>query len=152
MAFTRTTRLFRRYALPLLRWCVGLAVCAGIAALYLSGSLAFIERPLAGARFKLVTSEPSGEVVVVAIDARSLREMSIWPWPRSWHAAMIDQLRSAGAHQIAVDIDFSAASSPAEDEALAGALARAGDMVILPVFEQHADAKNNVAATAPLPL
>jgi PAS domain S-box-containing protein len=144
-------RLIRRYVPRLLRWCVGLAVCAGIAALYLSGSLAFIERPLAGARFKLVTSEPSGEVVVVAIDARSLREMSIWPWPRSWHAAMIDQLRSAGARQIAVDIDFSAASNPVDDEALAAALARAGEMVILPVFEQ-ADAKNNVASTAPLPL
>jgi len=145
-------RSIMRYLPRLVRWCIGLAVCAGIAVLYLSGSLAFIERPLAGARFKLVTSEPSDEVVVVAIDARSLREMSVWPWPRSWHAAVIDQLHNAGARQIAVDIDFSAASSPAQDEALAAALARAGDTVILPVFEQLADVQNNVASTAPLPL
>ncbi|WP_119301436.1 CHASE2 domain-containing protein [Dongia deserti] len=151
MSLSRAVRPLRRYGPRLLRWCIGLAVCASIAALYFTGSLAFIERPLASARFQLVKSEPSGEIVLVAIDARSLREMSVWPWPRSWHATVIDQLHAAGARQIAVDIDFSASSSPGEDDALAAALARAGGTVILPIFEQPADAKNNVAATAPLP-
>jgi PAS domain S-box-containing protein len=146
----RTARSLR-YGPQILRWCVGFAVCVGIAALYLTGSLTFIERPLASARFQLVQSEPSGEVVVVAIDAQSLQEMPVWPWPRSWHAQVIDQLRASGARQIAIDIDFSATSSEREDEALASALARAGNSVILPVFEQSADSRNNVAATAPLP-
>ncbi len=131
---------------------MGLAVCAAIAALYLTGWLGFIERPLASARFQLVKSEPSGELVVVAIDPRSLRESSVWPWPRSWHAEVINRLHEAGARQIAIDIDFSAESGqPEQDDDLAAALARAGDTVILPVFEQSADAKNNVAATRPLP-
>ena len=151
MPFLHAARSIQRYSRWLLGWCTGIAVCIGIGTLYLTGSLDFIERPMASARFQLVNSEPSGDIVVVAIDARSLREMPVWPWPRSWHAAVIDKLRAAGARQIAVDIDFSAASSKTEDGALAAALARAGGAVILPVFQQSADPKDNVAATAPLP-
>jgi len=147
----RAVRSLQRYSPQFLRWLAGFATCMGIAALYLSGSLTFIERQLSAARFQMVKSDPSGAVVLVAIDARSLQEMPVWPWPRSWHATVIDQLRAAGADQIAVDIDFSAASLKAEDDALEAALARAGSKVILPVFEQVADSKNNVAATAPLP-
>ena len=123
----------------------------GICALYLSGSLLFIDRQLASARFQLVTSEPTDEVVVVAIDARSLQEMPVWPWPRSWHADVIKKLHEARARQIADDIDFSAASSKAEDDALEAALAHAGGNVILPVFEQSAGARASVTSTAPLP-
>ncbi|MEZ5831161.1 MAG: CHASE2 domain-containing protein [Dongiaceae bacterium] len=144
--------LLQRYRPYFWRWLVGFVVCVGIAVLYLSGSLLFIDRELTAARYQFVKSNPSGDVVVVAIDARSLHEMPVWPWPRSWHAALIDNLRAAGARQIAVDIDFSASSTKAEDDALAAALERASGNVILPVFEQTADAKNGVAATAPLPL
>jgi len=146
----RTPRSFQRYGPPFLRWLAGFAVCLAIAALYLSGSLLFIDRQLTNARFQILKSEPSGDVVVVAIDARSLQEMPVWPWPRSWHAMVIDKLREAGARQIAMDVDFSAVSSKAEDDALAAALERAGGNVILPVFEQKADAENHVAATAPM--
>lgn len=150
MSLFRAARSVRRYFPRLLRWCIGFAVCVAISALYLTGSLTFIERPLTSARFQLLKSAPSGEIVVVAIDARSLQEMPVWPWPRSWHAALIDRLRAAGARQIAIDIDFSATSSSDEDKALAAVLARAGKTVILPVFEQSADAGTDVAATAPL--
>jgi PAS domain S-box-containing protein len=150
VSFTRAVRSLQRYRPQALRWLAGLAVCAGISALYLSGSLLFIDRQLASARFQLVTSKPSGNVVVVEIDAPSLKEIDVWPWPRGHHAEMIDKLREAGARQIAVDIDFSAKSSDAEDSALEAALARAGGNVILPVFEQSADTDKNVASTAPL--
>ena len=127
----------------------GLAVCAGIAALYLSGSLTFIDRPLTSARFKLVATDPTDDVVVVEIDAPSLRQIAVWPWPRSTHATVIDKLREAGARQIAIDIDFSATSTPDEDDALAAALARTDGNVILPVFEQGS--QSAVTSTAPLP-
>jgi PAS domain S-box-containing protein len=151
VAFTRATRSLQRYRLHILRWLAGFAICLGIAALYLSDSLLFIDRQLAAARFQVVQSEPTGDVVVVAIDARSLHEMAVWPWPRSWHAMLIDKLHAAGARQIALDIDFSSVSAKSEDDALTAALARAGGNVILPVFEQSADAGARVAATAPLP-
>jgi PAS domain S-box-containing protein len=150
LSVVRTARSLQRYRPQFQRWLGGFAVCGLIASLYLSGSLAFIERPLTGARFQLLPSDPSNEVVVVAIDARSLQQMPVWPWPRSWHAVVIDKLRAAGARQIAIDVDFSSQSTKAEDDALSAALARAGDSVILPVFEQTVDQRNNVVATAPL--
>ena len=150
MPFIHAARSLRRYRSQALRWLAGLAVCAGISALYLSGSLLFIDRQLTSAWFQLVTSEPTDDVVVVAIDAPSLQEISVWPWPRGKHADVIDKLREAGARKIAVDIDFSAASTQAEDDKLAGALARAGANVILPVFEQSADSRRTVTSTAPL--
>ena len=150
MPFTRAVRSLQRYRPQVLRLLAGLAVCAGIAALYLSGSLTFIDRPLTSARFQLVTTDPTDDIVVVAIDARSLQAISVWPWPRSKHAAVIDKLREAGARQIAVDIDFSAVSTPDEDDKLAAALARTDGNVILPVFEQSAGPESAVASTAPL--
>jgi PAS domain S-box-containing protein len=152
VSFTRAARSLQRYRSHALRWLTGLAVCAGISALYLSGSLLFIDRQLASARFQLVTSEPTGDVVVVAIDAPSLQEIAVWPWPRKWHADLIDRLREAGARQIAVDIDFSAESTEDQDKLLADALARAGGNVILPVFEQVGESRKTITSTAPLPV
>jgi len=61
--------------------------------------------------------------IIVAIDEPSLAEINVqWPWPRSLHARLISQLRSAGAKVIGLDIIFSEPSAPAEDEALAAAL------------------------------
>ena len=112
----------------------------------------FIDRQLTAARFQLVTTEPTGDVVVVAIDAPSLQEIAVWPWPRKHHADLIDKLREAGARQIAVDIDFSAESTADQDKLLADALARTGGNVILPVFEQVGESRKTVTSTAPLPM
>jgi diguanylate cyclase len=79
----------------------------------------------------------SGDIVIVEIDARSLKQITNWPWPRRVHARLIDRLRAAGANQIAFDVDFSAPSSAHDDAALASALARAGGTVILPTFRQQ---------------
>jgi PAS domain S-box-containing protein len=136
------------------RWFAGALACLAIVTLYLSGSLTFIERQLSAGRFELLRADPSGDVVVVAIDARSLQELAVWPWPRSWHATVVDALNKAGAKQILIDIDFSAKSSTVEDHALAAALARAGERAILPVFEQDGSigGKGGIVSTAPLPM
>ena len=150
MSLARAAHSILRYSSWLRRWIAGLAACAVIAALYLTGSLTFIERQLTAMRFQVLTSAPSDSVVVVAIDAPSLQQLPVWPWPRSWHAMVVDKLRAAGARQIAVDIDFSAKSNPAEDDALSQALARAGHSVILPVFEQATGPGGTLVSTAPL--
>jgi PAS domain S-box-containing protein len=150
VSFIRAVRALQRYQPEAPRWLAAIAVCAGIGALYLSGSLLFIDRQLSTARFGLLTSNPTGDVVVVAIDPDSLREKPVWPWKRSRHADLVDRLREAGARQIVIDIDFSAESTESEDAALEAALARAGDKVILPVFEQSDAAKGTLTSTAPL--
>lgn len=82
------------------------------------------------------TSQASGQIAIVEIDARSLDKVAKWPWPRRIHGDLIDKLRATGASSIAFDVDFSAASDPADDAAMAAALARAGGNVILPTFRQ----------------
>jgi diguanylate cyclase len=80
--------------------------------------------------------QASGKIAIVEIDAKSLQAIADWPWPRRHHAALVDQLRRAGAATIAFDVDFSASSNAADDQALADALARADGSVVLPTFRQ----------------
>jgi CHASE2 domain-containing sensor protein len=95
----------------------------------------------------------SGDVVVVAIDSPSLEKIGVWPWPRRLHAELISKLESAGATDIAFDVDFSSPADPESDQALADALVKAGGSVVLPSFEQLVDGKNGktLHVNRPLP-
>jgi EAL domain-containing protein (putative c-di-GMP-specific phosphodiesterase class I)/CHASE2 domain-containing sensor protein len=81
--------------------------------------------------------DASGTLHIVEIDARSVADIDRWPWPRSQYATLVDRLRAAGVASIIFDVDFSSPSAIDEDAAFAGALARAGDKVVLPTFGQH---------------
>ncbi len=74
--------------------------------------------------------------MLVDVDSRSLQEVGTWPWPRRIYADLIDRLQALGAREIAFDIDFSAASDPGDDDAMAAALERAGGTVVLASFAQ----------------
>ena len=102
----------------------------------LSGLARLIDKSLGDARFKLNKIDASGDIVLIAIDAKSLQEIKKWPWPRSLHAQLIDKLQKAGAAEIAFDIDFSATTFEKEDQALEDALKRANGSIILPTFKQ----------------
>lgn len=70
-------------------------------------------------------------IILVSIDDASLAEIAHpWPWPRSVHAGLIDKLKAAGAAVIAFDVLFSLPTRPADDQALAQAIARAGNVVL----------------------
>ena len=103
----------------------------------LLGSGEGADRMLRTARDNIRSHAASGEVHIVEIDARSLREIDRWPWPRRYHGLAVDRLQAAGARSIAFDVDFSATSNPADDSAFAAALARAGGGVILPTLRQQ---------------
>lgn len=96
-----------------------------------------IEDALRVARNKLRSQEASGEIVVVAIDDRSIDELASWPWPRHHYARITDKLFELGARRVAFDIDFSARTSAEEDARFAAALERAGGKVLLPVRFVH---------------
>jgi len=116
-----------------------LAALAGLLALG-AGSGEGVDRLLRGVRDTIRAHPASGQVHIVEIDSRSLREMSAWPWPRRHHGALVDRLHAAGARSIAFDIDFSSRSNPADDAAFAAALARAEGGVMLAVLRQQASA------------
>lgn len=70
-------------------------------------------------------------IVLVGIDDASLAELKQrWPWPRSLHARLIDALKQAGAAVIVFDVVFEFPTEKAEDEALAQAIKRAGNVVL----------------------
>lgn len=118
------------------RYAAAMLLFALTAAVYLAGGLAFVEREFTDLRFRLFQRPPTGNLVLVAIDPQSLRELSTWPWPRAYHADVIDRLLEAGARQVALDIDFSSSSSEDMDAHLEAALVRAEGRAVLPVFRQ----------------
>ena len=46
------------------------------------------------------------QVVIVAVDEKSLKEKGRWPWPRTYMADLVDKISGAGAAVIGFDILF----------------------------------------------
>ena len=72
-------------------------------------------------------------ITIVGIDEASFAQIGEqWPWPRSLHAKLIDQLSKSGAIVIAMDVLLSepSRSGSADDAALADAIYRNGNVVL----------------------
>ncbi|WP_164937867.1 EAL domain-containing protein [Bradyrhizobium guangxiense] len=95
-----------------------------------------LRNALTDLRFAWQSRDASGKVVVVAIDALSIDQIGVWPWPRTLHAELLRRLEAAGAGDIAFDVDFSTPSDPGSDEAFVKALRDAGGSTILSSFKQ----------------
>ena len=127
-----------------------LAVAACLAGALLSGVPAALDKALSDARFLLGSQAASGEIVLVDIDARSLGEVGVWPWPRRLHADLLHAAAEAGAARVAFDVDFSARTRPEDDAAFAEALASAGPETFLAAFVQHDPASGAMLASMPI--
>jgi diguanylate cyclase (GGDEF)-like protein len=113
-----------------------------IAVLDLAGLLRPLSTVATDLRFSMTDRQPTGRVVLVDIDQKSLATVGVWPWPREILAGIIDRLREAGAVDVAMDVDFSSRSDDAGDAALEAALERFGGGVILASFRQAATAQD----------
>lgn len=123
---------------------IALAMTALAAAI---GWLQPIDQHVQDLRASLMQQAVPSDLVIIEIDARSLRQLEGWPWPRRYHAELLDRLREAGVAGIFYDVDFSSPSSPADDRLLSEALAGFPDnTVMLPIFVQP----GNQLATEPL--
>ncbi len=84
---------------------------------------------------------PPDSVVIVALDARSAQQLGVPRrpdlWPRRFHAAMIDGLHDSGAVAIGVDLLFEQEGDAQDDQALASALRRAGNVVLAERVVRH---------------
>ena len=63
--------------------------------------------------------QPDRHIVIAAIDEKSLKEQGQWPWPRDRMAALVRELRGAGAKVIAFDVVFAEADRAGQDEVFA---------------------------------
>ncbi|WP_279483998.1 EAL domain-containing protein [Aureimonas sp. SK2] len=127
-----------------------LAVAACLLGVCVVGLPRTLDTVLSDARFAFGQRSSSGEIVLVDIDARSLQEVGIWPWPRHLHGDLLKAATEAGAVRIAFDIDFSSRSNPMDDEALAAALGGTGIETFLASFVQHDPASGTWLASMPI--
>jgi CHASE2 domain-containing sensor protein len=78
-------------------------------------------------RFRLRPADPPQDLAVVGIDAETFSDYAQeqrWPYPRSWHADVLDELRRLGARRVVYDVQFTEKTADAEDYALYQALGR----------------------------
>lgn len=91
------------------------------------------------------------DILIVAVDERSLAALGRWPWVRSVHAKLIDHLSKAGTAAVAVNLMFSEPSSKKqEDLAFASAIQNNGH-VVLPVISEAVRLGGPLKETLPLP-
>jgi adenylate cyclase len=103
-----------------------------VLAAYAAGVIEDSELDTVDARFAIRGDlDPPDDVIIVGIDEASFEELGEqWPFPRSLHAEAINQLKDDGARVIAYDVQFTEPSNPADDQALAGAIEEAGNVVL----------------------
>ncbi|OPX18830.1 MAG: hypothetical protein BZ151_12470, partial [Desulfobacca sp. 4484_104] len=80
------------------------------------------------------------DLLIVGIDEPSFKEIGQpWPWPRRMHAALVNRLTQMGARLIIFDILFAEPTHPEDDELLANALHRAGNVILGQTLEVTSD-------------
>ena len=124
-------RIFRKRRAFVVALALTLAVVG--AQLWAGGSpvLATLEAQTLNWRFMVRGPvKPSGDVVLVLIDDRTIRELGQWPLSRHSVAAAVRALANDGARVVAFDLLFAGDSEPEEDRALADAIADAGSIVV----------------------
>ena len=115
-------------------WGLAIGVGALAAALTLAGTLEFLELKSLDLRFRLRGPEaPASPIVIVSIDEDSFDELNLsWPFPRALHGRLLDLVSQGRPAAIGLDILFIEPSvlGPDDDQALADAIARAGNVVL----------------------
>jgi len=91
---------------------------------------------LFGGRGPLPTPE---EVVVVAIDPPSVQNLGQWPFPRSYHARLVNQLAAMGAKVVAFDIVMDVGRGDQDDRELVDACRRAGNVIMAAQVDSSED-------------
>ncbi len=104
------------------------------------------------AQLSFWTRTVSDDIIIIAIDDESLNELGRWPWPRSTHAHLINQLELESPRAIGLDIIFneSDTNNPLSDVLLARAM-RASGKVVLPVFMSQQSNNSYPIEALPLP-
>ena len=104
---------------------VGLQVGEGSGENVLLRSLHIFEGRVTDLQFRLRGyREPHPDVVVVAVDEKSVQALGRWPWPRQVIANAIDRLREAGVASVGLDMTFTDEVTDERAQAYAEAVAK----------------------------
>ncbi|MFM0340148.1 CHASE2 domain-containing protein [Paraburkholderia fungorum] len=132
----------------LLEW-VGIG-CLGIVVILLGslGRLTASVDHLVYDRFLSLRAQPLlSDIVVVEIDNASIAQLGRWPWPRSVHAKLLEQIAKAKPAAVVYDVLFTEANP--EDTPLAGAVALSP--TYLPMLLAPPDNAGRRVAVDPVP-
>jgi adenylate cyclase len=105
-------------------------LAAAVLSLYRPAALANLEYSVYDTLVRgTPTRQPSGRVVIVDVDERSLATVGQWPWRRDVISRLIDDLRERGAVTVALDIIFPEADryegpGPSPDSVLSSTLSQ----------------------------
>jgi eukaryotic-like serine/threonine-protein kinase len=90
-------------------WFTGISVSLLFLFAWLSGSTALesLERVAYDSGVQLSDRDPGDNVVVVAIDDKSIQNIGRWPWSREIHGDMVTQLHNAGSKVVGMTIFYS---------------------------------------------
>lgn len=138
-------------------WLRGGLIGLLIGAVLVSGLLERLELQALNGLFHLRgPCPPRTPIVIISIDEDSFDELALaWPWPRALYGRLLGILSEGQVSAVGLDLLFSEPSSrgAADDQALAEAVARAGNVVLpaaLTVVKEGLFTKE--ALNAPLPL
>jgi CHASE2 domain-containing sensor protein len=92
-----------------------------------------------------------GDIVIVAIDEPSIVRLGRFPWARSRMARALDIIARGQPKVIALDILYSEPTTAADDEALAKAIARAGNVVTAAQLIDSGVESRHITWLEPLP-
>ena len=103
-------------------------------------------------QFRVWSTPPPEDIIIVAIDDASMSQLGRWPWSRGVHAELVKRLTSAGARAIALDIIFAEKDrrDPQGDQKLIDAVAASG-RVVLPVVIEPNRLGGQLVETLPMP-
>ncbi len=130
-----------------------IGVIAAIVAFFLykqaTPSLQQLDFRMKDARFRIRGPvKPDKDIVIVAIDHKSIKEIGRWPWSREVTGKMIENLATYyGTKVTALDIVFSESQNAVADKALAASIRKSGNVVMGYFFreEQSESAEESVA-------
>jgi adenylate cyclase len=86
--------------------------------------------------------QPTGTVVIAAVDERSIAEFGRWPWPRSMEARLVNALKDYHVAVIGFDMVFSERESETNDLAFARSMAAQNSTYIGYFFNTHLPLKD----------
>jgi len=135
-----------------LEWSFLAAALLGLVAwLSTSSSLDRVNHLVQDAGLRLISRPAHPDIVIVAIDDRSIAAIGRWPWRRALHAELIARVSAQDPRAIGVDVLFSEEELdyPEDDVLLADAMARSG-RVVLPMLQRSHGSANHMA-DLPLP-
>lgn len=89
--------------------------------------------------------KPLKDIVIVAVDEKSIKEIGRWPWRRDVQAMLVSKISQGKPKVIGIDIQFTEPENKETDGKLAEAIKKAGNVVLAMPFIVPTDDKKLVS-------